>query len=345
MITGKQNNMKFAFIIDSMSYNSYYVKNNTAYNLKTHKPYFDSLVSINANCWNNSMNYPWLFDGHYINWKEYEYKLPDLDLDVIFLTIERCLTREAEHPWIDINNIRKKYPNAKIVGYMKEVWMGGAFDYNDPRHQARIKFLNQCDVVAHNRPVINGRTGSSITDISSEIKVPMYFIAQPHNISYYYKHFGGDKDLAIYAYEPHRMQSKSITGKFAEYIGKKYNIPVVYKTRPTDGGFHTPLHDFVSEWSKCAFHFNLDPIEYYPGNQCTQVASTGCINIGGINDNHHILFPQTSTCDTDILEKMFVTYLNNETARHNAIQYAWQQLHAMFSFDAVRTQIENIKYV
>ena len=92
MTTGKLNNMKFAFIIDSMNYNSYYVKDGTAYNFKTHEPYYDPLVSINANCWNNSMNYPWLYDGYYINWKEFENDLPELDLDVIFLTIFKNLS-------------------------------------------------------------------------------------------------------------------------------------------------------------------------------------------------------------------------------------------------------------
>ena len=72
------------------------------------------------------------------------------------------------------------------------------------------------------------------------------------------------------------------------------------------------LEDFITNWSSCLFHFNLDPTITQPGMQCRQVASVGSIQIGGVNESHGILFPETATNDKKILEERFVEYLNDE---------------------------------
>ena len=97
-------------------------------------------------------------------------------------------------------------------------------------------------------------------------------------------------------------------------------------------------------WSKCLFHFNLDPIDYFPGNQVTQVVSTGTIHMGGVNDNHRLLCSETANNDTLVLEEKFVNYLENEEARNKFIQESWNRLNEYFSFEAVRKQIDNINY-
>ena len=72
---------------------------------------------------------------------------------------------------------------------------------------------------------------------------------------------------------------------FASSMGfKKYNIVIL------DEFDYMSQKEFITNWSSCAFHFNLDPIDYFPGNQCGLVAATGTINVGGVNDYHHILF-------------------------------------------------------
>ena len=102
--------------------------------------------------------------------------------------------------------------------------------------------------------------------------------------------------------------------------------------------------DFTKMWSSCLFHFNLDPIDYFPGNQITQVISTGTINIGGVNDNHKLLCPETATCDVNILEERFVQYLKDENERDRVLKESWNRLHKYFSFESVRKQIDNINY-
>ena len=74
------------------------------------------------------------------------------------------------------------------------------------------------------------------------------------------------------------------------------------------------------------------------------MAATGTINIGGVNDYHHILFPETATCDFDILEKRFVEYLEDENKRNDIIKYAWDKVNSVFGFEAVREKIKDMKY-
>ena len=335
--------MNFALIIDTTHpVPSYYVKNNTAYKFKTNEEYSCPYRTLDSHCFTNTWNYPWLFDGHFINWSEFKYDLPDLDLDLIFLTIERCLNRKEEFPWIDVNNIRKKYPKAKIVGFIKEIWMGAPYDYNDPKHLARLDFLNQCDSIIHNRPELK-----EFQILQDSLDIPFNFVAQPHNVDYFYNNFGNQekKDLAIWAFTPHHSPRWGNTFKFCDYLSKKYNIEVRHKGwQPGQDFLKLPLKEFIKQWSSCIFHFNLDPIDYYPGNQCTQVASTGIIHMGGLNDNHHLLYPETATCDEKELEEKFVLYLNDENERNKVIHYAWDKLNEVFSFEAVKKQINNIKY-
>ena len=334
--------MNFALIIDAVpNVDSYYIKNNKAYDFNNNPISYNH--SIGNECFLNTWNYPWLFEnGYFINWNEYKYDLPDLDLDLIFLVKERSLAKNDGHydGWCEVENIRKKYPNSKIVGFIKEIWMGPPYDYEHPKHKARIDFLNECDSVITNRPQLK-----EFQQIADNVNKPFNFVAQPHNIDYFYENFGGDKDLAIWAYLPNPIDRRGLTYDFVNYIGNKYNIEVRYKQLENGQQFdYLSQKDFCDMWSKCLFHFNLDPIDYFPGNQITQVVSTGTIHIGGVNDNHRLLSPETATNDTKILEEKFVQYLKNEKERNRVIRETWDRLNKYFSFKSVREQINNINY-
>ena len=181
-------------------------------------------------------------------------------------------------------------------------------------------------------------------NLSDNVDVPFNFVAQPHNIDYYYDNFWRDKDRAIWVYDAHRPDRIANTVKFSSYISEKYNIPLKYKKVTSEKDWLIPLKDFITQWSSCAFHFNLDPIDYFPGNQVTQTASTGTLNIGGVNDNHFILYPETATCDLKILEEKFVEYLDDENKFFKDIKYAWNKVNEIFSFNSVRKQIREINY-
>ena len=184
--------MNFALIIDAVGEDmkSYYVKDNEAFNLEDNKP-CSYTHAINSKCFISTYNYPWLFEnGYFINWNEYKYDLPDLDLDLIFLVRERSLAKTDGHfdGWCETDKIRKKYPKAKIVGFIKEVWMGPPYDYEHPKHKARIDFLNECDTVVTNRPELK-----EFQQIADNVDKPFNFVAIPADVDYLYDNFYGDK--------------------------------------------------------------------------------------------------------------------------------------------------------
>jgi hypothetical protein len=282
-------------------------------------------------------NYPKLYEGgHFIKWIDFGDELPNLNLDVIFLSIEKCLLDKN----FTVDKIRKKYPNAKIAGWIKELWVGPPYDYEHPKHKARIAFLNQCDAVVTNRPELK-----EFQQLADNIDKPFNFVTIPVDVNYLYNNFYKDKDLAIWAYIPNPIDRRGNTYEFSNYISQKYKIPVRYKELIPEKKFdYMSQKDFITNWASCAFHFNLDPIDYFPGNQCGLVAPTGTINIGGVNDYHHILFPETATCNFNVLEKIFVEYLEDEKKRAETIEHALSKVNNMFGFESVKKQIENINW-
>jgi len=330
--------MNFAMICDCVGggMKSHYIKDNKGYDFNGNP--FEFNVSIDNDFYISMWNYPKLYDGYFINWHEWGDDLPDLELDLIFLDIGKSLL----NPDYTFDKIRKKYPNAKIAGWIKELWVGPPFDYEHPKHKARIDFLNQCDAVVTNRQELKEHQ-----QIADNVNKPFNFIPIPVDTDYLYDNFYGDKELSIWAYLPNPPERRANTYEFCKYIHDKYKIPIRYKSFSPGQSFddiYLSQKEFITKWSSCAFHFNLDPIEYFPGNQCGLVAATGTINIGGVNDYHHILFPETATCDTDILEKRFVEYLENEDKRNDVIKYAWDKVNSVFGFDAVREKIKDMKY-
>ena len=65
--------------------------------------------SVGNECFIGFWGYPFVFDGCFINWSEWN-ELPILDLDVIFVVIEKRIDE------CKIEYLRKKYPNSIIIG-------------------------------------------------------------------------------------------------------------------------------------------------------------------------------------------------------------------------------------
>ena len=343
--------MKFALIADRIAFESYYIKDKIAYDYNNNPYVYHHAYS--PECYIAMQNLPFIFDkGYFWNWSQLG-ELPDVELDIIFVAIEKNFEPDGSirTPEICVNTLRQKYPNAKILGWIKEVYMSGVpknedlsyYDYNDPRHHRRIEFLNNCDAV-----VTSGITifkNHHIFDaLKKNVNKKFYFISQPVNVNYIFDNFySNEKEQCIFAYLPNPMHRRGRTYEFADYISKKYNIPVKFKQLTQGQKFdYLSQHDFGKLWSSCAFHFNLDPTDYHPGNQVMQVACAGCINFGGNNESHTILYPETATCDFDVLEKKFVEYLNDEQKRWQAISYAWNKVNEIYSFKTVKSQIEKI---
>lgn len=340
--------MKFALIWDcSIGVSSFYTKNGMGYNFHTDKPYtFHDAVT--PECYIANWNYLFMFEqGHFINLQEFveqDLDYPELDLDLIFLSFERiALDDKTEHLY-NIEKIRKKYPNAKIVGFIKEVYV------QPHRFENRMKFLNNCDYVIA-PGVTTMKTISHHLRIESELlkrgSHKLNYITVPFNIDWIYnKFYTNQKEASIFSYTTSPPHRRVDTFNFAQEMGRKYNLPVKHK-RINDWASgekfnYMPLKDFMSLWSPSIFHFNLDPEITQPGTQCIQVANVGSIQIGGLNESHQLLFPETATNDKKILEEKLVEYLNDDNKLFEVIKYAWDKLNEIYAPSVVKKQIMDI---
>ena len=130
--------MNFALIHDNCAINSYYVNDKTAYDFNDKQYTYHH--SISPECFTAMQNLPFIFDeGCFLNWIEWD-ELPDSNFDLIFVAIEKNWNPDGStrNKNQNVSYLRKKYKNAKIVGWIKEIWVGEHDKYDDPRHTRRI---------------------------------------------------------------------------------------------------------------------------------------------------------------------------------------------------------------
>ena len=311
--------MKVALITDKSGMEPYYANSGKIYRLDNDKPYIHE-QSLGNECIMGFWNIPVLFDGWFLNSNYIEPKnFPDIDLDLIFLSHQKKDTP------IPVSFIRKKYPNAIIASITQETFTEHDILYNN---------FKDCDIICGCYSDVE-----RYDDIMNRIDKQMHWIPEPFDVNYLHKkYYTGEKDLSIFSYKHSRPQRMGQTEPFANYIGQKYNIPVVRKwTELVDNQWK----DFLDMWTPSAYHFNLDP-EPHPGDQAIQCAIVGTINIGGNNDSHKILFPETSGNDLKQLEDQIKLYLNSEETYFKAVEYAWNKVNEIYSFEAVKLRIEKI---
>ena len=346
--------MKLAEVWDfTARVESFYIKDGTAMSFKNDEPY-EYGHSLSSKCFLQGPVYPFLWEGSYfLNLEEYDGVPPyDPEVDLVLYTNERVGLMHEYYEKYSVDNIRKQFPNAVIVGFIKEIPpsfnSGPTFlSPGEPPRRAlrkerptnRIKLFNDCDFV--NMPSIPGGACANIpylNDLENSINKKIVYTPGLMNVDYLYENYYDNvKTNSIFAYTPCQHHRRGNTFEFAQYIGKKYNLPVYSKPLPDDKPFdYLSNHDFIKMWSPHLYHFNLDPADTQPGQQCKQVASLGSINIGGRNDSHEVLFPETATCDLGKLEEVFVKYMEDEDERFKAIEYAWNSVNEIFGFDSVR---------
>tara|TARA_R110000850_G_scaffold194824_2_gene321331 strand:+ start:309 stop:1304 length:996 start_codon:yes stop_codon:yes gene_type:complete len=315
---------------------SYYVKDGTAYDFENNQPY-SYHHSITPQCFSATHNFPFLWgDGYFINVSEWD-ELPDLDLDLILYANERSGLDDITKERYSVKRIKNKYPKAKIVGYTKEVYV------KPERKENRIEFFKSCDAV-YAEAVTTMKHLDEYKNLEILTNKKFDFNAQPLNIDYFYDNFYSDEKInGIYAYLPNPQHRRGRTYEFAKYIGEKYNIPVKFKSlQPGQKFDYLSQKDFIKMWSPYLYNFNLDPIPLHPGGQCIQVASVGSINFGGVNESHTILYPETATCDEQILEEKFIEYQSNPEKQFEVIQNAWIKLNEIYSFNSVKNQLKKL---
>ena len=321
---------------EAINISSYYVKDGTGYNYFTNEPYLYH-HSVSPQCYPSTHNFTFLWgNGSFLNLSEWD-ELPDLDLDLVFYACERSGLEDEHYDRYCVSRIRDKYKDVKVIGYLKEVYV------KEHRFENRIKFLNECDFI-HAEAASRMKTLDEFLKIEKLTGRKINFTNQPVNINYMFDNFySNEKENSIFAYLPAPIHRRGKTYEFANHIGDKYNINVKYKSLEHGQKFdYLSQKEFVELWSPSLYHFNLDPINIHPGGQCIQVASVGSIHIGGVNESHHILYPDTATCDVKVLEDVIDGYIKDEIKRFSAIEYAWEKVNENFSFNKVKNQIESL---
>ena len=337
--------MKLAYIYDCCVQNSYYIEDGVAYDYISNKPYMH-IHSITPSLYIGGLNFPFLWgDGSFLNikeWVENDLDLPDGDFDMIMYANERLGLDDENKKKYSVERLKRKYPNAKVFGWFKELEL--SVHNREVRSRNRIDFLKECDgLIAHG--ITTMKNSPFMLEIEKQLgKKIKNYISLPMNIDTFYDNFySNEKENSIFAYLPSPVHRRGDTYSFAEYIGKKYNIPVRYKAFKGDQEYYyLSAKEFIELWSPSVYHFNLDKTEFHPGMQAMQVANAGSINIGGMNESHGILFPNTATNDFKILEEKFVEYINDEDKRFQDIEYAWIKLNEIYNFDTVKKQLLEI---
>ena len=315
--------MKFALISQAFVVKSYKVNNGKAYTLDG-QPYSYS-HSIGNEFFMGFWNYPFLFDGYYLNMSDLH--LINEDLDVIIFANDNIKQ-------VTVSTLRKKFPNACIIASVKEMWTSdGKLMLSDIRKNIFNEADAICTPLSFNNPI--QIKFQQLTDKK------IHWIPQPVNIDYLQNNYYDNKTLSIFSYQHHLPHRTANSKEIATHLGNTFNIPVFEKY--TDHRMHgiDQLKIHTEAWSKCLFMVNADPSFNY-GQQSTLCAAGGTSNIGGNNDANSFLYPSTNTLDIKKLELEVEKIINNEKYREHIMQLAFKELHKYYSYDAVKQMILNI---
>ena len=297
--------MKFALACDSSSVHSYYVKEGRVFTLDS-KPY-TRVHHIGNECMMGFWNYPVLFDGYFINLEQENY--PDEDFDLIFAAIEGNINY--------LDTLAKLYPNAKIVGTIKEA---------AKRKDVRNDLIRLTDSF-----VVPYLTFDFFTEYGYDTPGVVHRIPQPVNIKYLQEHFDTDKQEYIFDYSNTWVGGRKGTN---QQLLSKLNYEVKQ-------GSHSNWHDFIQMWKASKYMLNLDPTHNF-GQQATQCAALGTVMVGGHNDAHKVLYPELATCDTNRLVELFTKLESDPIYYKEIVDYASKKVQEVYSFDTVRKQIQSL---
>jgi hypothetical protein len=309
--------MKFAMIVDGCTQHSYYVIDNKSYSLKSNNLVsYSHHHSIGNECHLGIWGWPFVFDeGYFINWTEWD-ELPNLDLDIIMVAIERHPER------YNVSMLRKAYPNALIVSFIKEA------TWSNLTYNQRSDFFKQCDYVTFPWDI-----PADINMLETTLNRKVYYMPQPHNIEYLNKrYYSENRHAIILDYKPpQRLADNSIILD----ISNKFSLPTKSHIVKYKGPYHRQWEEFLDGIKDCAFCFNLDE-SYYGGSMGVQCAALGIINFGGIQDSHKILWPDLATNDEQILKEKFEQIINNTELHMSYVKNAYIRAQSIYGYEAVK---------
>jgi len=323
--------MNFAMLIDGCIQRSYFIQDKKSFLLKS-----DELIpyshhhSIGNECHLGIWGWPFVFDGYFINWTEWE-ELPSLDLDVVMVAIEKDPQK------YNVDMLRKKYPNATVVSFIKEDY------WTNLQVGERIDFFKSCDVVTF--PWLIQKDDDGILGVENLTKLcgkDVYYMPQPHDIDFLYdRYFQSKKNIQILNYKTPETSPGEHTEDFVNHISKKYNIHVMQHIVKYKGPEHNQWEEFLSGITSSLYCFNLDTVRT-GGSMAVQCAALGILNVGGVQDSHEILYPETATNDWEQLENAFSEIHTNSEKRKEVMVRAFEKAKTHYSHNAVKQKFSSL---
>ena len=297
--------MKFAIVTDNSEQQSFYCKDNHFYSLSTNQD-----IGVVDELYTNAyFSLPLIMNGCYLNLKERTW--PDEKFDIILAAIE-CDPR-----YLDI--LKQVYPNAIIVGQMKETW----------NHQLHI------------RNYIIENTNGFVTPYSKinffeewNLKQPSqnFVIPSPVNDMHLRDKYYVTKEQKIFDYSNYWAQGRSST----------YNKDILKNNKLETVFFQSkdPIK-FLHQWTPCRFMLNTDISKGY-GLMSIQCACMDTIMIGGNSDSQHILFPDLTGTDIDVLSSKLNALAADKQLQERTLTFAKEMFERYYSFRSVKIAIENM---
>ena len=319
--------MNFALIIDGCVQRSYYVKDKKSYKFGTDEPYSHH-HSIGNECHLGLWGWPFVFDGCFLNWTEFD-ELPTLDLDLIIVAIEKRFE-------YNVDMLRKKYPNAIIMSFVKEAY------WTNFTMQQRVDFFKACDYITFPwKSEYQTSDGTlSIKTLTDACGKVVHYVPQPNDINFLYdRYYNSHRSMQILDYKsPGHPGQDSKT--FTEYISEKYQIPMIKHMVKYQGPKHKQWEEFLAGISDSLYCFNLDSKS--GGSMQVQCAALGILSVGGEMDSSKLLFPKLATNDLEKLEEAFLNVHNNEEQRNEVMRTAFDKANEHYSHESVHQRILSI---
>tara|TARA_R110000744_G_scaffold378329_2_gene494313 strand:- start:1567 stop:2478 length:912 start_codon:yes stop_codon:yes gene_type:complete len=297
--------MKFAIATDNSEQQSFYCNDGRFYSLSTNQD-----IGIVDDLYTNAyFSLPLVMNGCYLNLKESTW--PDRDFDIILAAIE-CDIRY-------LRTLHEIYPDAIIVGQMKETW----------NHQLHI------------RNYIIENTNGFVTPYSKinffkewGLKLPSqnFVIPSPVNAKYLRNEHNVTKEQKIFDYS--NFWAKGRASEHNKDILKNNKLETVfYQSKDPK--------KFLEHWTPCMFMLNTDVSKGY-GLMSIQCACLDTIMIGGNSDSQHILFPDLVGTDVDILSSKLDDLVADKQLQKRTLTFAKEMFEKYYSFRAVEVAIQNM---
>ena len=294
--------MKFAIATDNSKQQSFYCKEGHFYSLSTNHD-----IGILDELYTNAyFSLPLIMNGCYLNLTEGTW--PEEDFDIILAAIE------CDPQYLHI--LQKIYPNAIIVGQMKETW----------NQQTQI------------RNYIIENTSGFVTPYSKinffkqwglQLPKQNFVIPSPVNAKYLQDTYSVTKEQTIFDYSNFWATGRS--SKFNKDILKNNKLKAIFYQSKD------PV-DFLKHWSPSRFMLNTDISKGY-GLMSIQCACLDTIMVGGNSDCQQILFPDLIGTNVDILSNKLDILVADKQLQESTLIYATKMFEKHYSFKAVTIAI------